>query len=997
MKNILTLSALMLLSLTFAGDPDDELRKPENAVHNLQAAEGLAVQLFASEPMMTNPTDMDMDDRGRVWLCEAYNYRPEINGNPVHPEGDRILILEDTDGDGKADKHTVFFQGPEVASPLGIWVMGHSALVSQSPYLWLLTDTDGDDRADRKEIVLQGVGGRQHDHGLHAVVFGPDGKFYFNFGNEGGQLLDKNNQPIKDLEGKEISLQNYRQGMVFRCDPDFTHFEVMGHNFRNNYEVAPDSYGTMWQSDNDDDGNQGTRINYVMDYGNYGYTDEVTGAGWQVNRTNIEAEIPRRHWHLNDPGVVPNMLQTGSGSPCGICVYEGDLLPEVFRGQPIHAEAGHNVVRAYAKTPDGAGYKSQIVNLLESKADQWFRPSDVCVAPDGSLFVADWYDPGVGGHAAGDQNRGRVFRVAPPSAARYTVPALNYSTPLNALAALSNPNLSVRYLAWNALHSMGDAAESELLKMFRHSPDNPLRARAFWLLAKGKNGAVHVRAAAQDKNPDLRIAAVRAARQGCAPVIEMVRKLASDLDPQVRRECALALRHSKDPAAPALWAKLAVQHNSQDRWYLEALGIGADGNWDVYFAEWLRLVQSPLTTAARRDIVWRARCAAAAPLLGQLATDPQVPLNDRLRYFRAFDFNDDKKATSEVLFNIVKKSAAQPEVLRLALRHLDAAFVKSNSEARAALRPLMAGLQGDDYLEFAERYQLPEESGRLFDMILKNDHRSKAAQVLMGSEAGTNLFEKALGDRSNEPQTLALLDAIRWSGGQRQLDFLQKAAFDKRRSELVRRTAFEYLGNSWGGEDLVLQLLKDKKIETYFIPAAVQGVSNAWRMPVRLEAQHYLGGSGTDPAKPIPDIATLTKIPGNVATGKKLFEQNCAVCHQVNGIGTNYGPGLSEIGSKLPKEGQYLAILYPSAGISFGYEGWEIHLRDKSVINSLIASQSEPDLVVKMPGGTLQTFKMADVKSKKQLPESLMTAGFHYAMDNQQLADLVEYLMTLKK
>jgi putative membrane-bound dehydrogenase-like protein len=287
------------------GDTLTEAQKrlPENAVRNLTVADGLEAQLFASEPVMTNPTNIDVDERGRVWVCEAYNYRPAITGNAAKKEGDRILILEDTNGDGKADKSTVFYQGPELESPLGIWVMGNQIIVSQSPYVWLFTDENGDDKADKKEILLQGMGGTQHDHGMHAFTFGPDGKFYFNFGNEGQTLKDKNNRVLRDKEGNDISLKNYRMGMVFRCNPDMSEIEVLGNNFRNNYEVAVDSYGAMWQSDNDDDGNKGVRINYVMDYGNYGYTDEMTGAGWQANRTNIEAEIPHRHWHLNDPGV----------------------------------------------------------------------------------------------------------------------------------------------------------------------------------------------------------------------------------------------------------------------------------------------------------------------------------------------------------------------------------------------------------------------------------------------------------------------------------------------------------------------------------------------------------------------------------------------------------------------------------------------------------------------------------------------------------------------
>src|SRR5690606_8867191 len=126
------------------------------------------------------------------------------------------------------------------------------------------------------------------------------------------------------------------------------------------------------------------------------------------------------HWHLNDPGVVPNLLQTGAGSPTGMVVYEGELLPREFRNQVIHADAGLNIVRAYSVKTDGAGYRAEIIDLLKGK-DQWFRPSDVCVAPDGSLIVADWYDPGVGGHQAGDQTRGRIYRIA-PSVNTYQIP-----------------------------------------------------------------------------------------------------------------------------------------------------------------------------------------------------------------------------------------------------------------------------------------------------------------------------------------------------------------------------------------------------------------------------------------------------------------------------------------------------------------------------------------------------------------------------------------------
>jgi len=190
---------------------------------------------------------------------------------------------------------------------------------------------------------------------VHAFVFGPDGKLYFNFGNAGEEIHDKDGKPIIDIHGNVVAAKGkpYRQGMIFRCNMDGSEFEVVAHNFRNNYEVSIDSFGTLWQSDNDDDGNRGVRINYVMEYGNFGYTDEMNGASWGTGWEKAKAkgaseeERPIYHWHQYDPGVVPNLLNTGNGSPCGICVYEGNLLPAVYRNQIIHCDAGPKIVRAY--------------------------------------------------------------------------------------------------------------------------------------------------------------------------------------------------------------------------------------------------------------------------------------------------------------------------------------------------------------------------------------------------------------------------------------------------------------------------------------------------------------------------------------------------------------------------------------------------------------------------------------------------------------------------
>jgi putative membrane-bound dehydrogenase-like protein len=639
------------------------MQAARESIGKFTVAPGLEVSLFAAEPMLRNPTDMDIDERGRVWITEGVNYRSTFQPwGTLQPAGDKVIVLEDTDSDGVADKQTVFYQGPDINSALGICVLGNKVIVSRSPNVFVLTDTDGDGKADKKEILFSGIGGVDHDHGVHAFTFGPDGKLYFCFGNLGGQLLDRDGKPVRDIEGNPVSNtgEPYRQGMVFRCNVDGSDVEVLAYNFRNNYEVAVDSFGTLWQSDNDDDGNRATRINYVMEHGNFGYTDELTGAGWFEKRTNLEKDIPSRHWHLNDPGVVPNLLMTGAGAPTGILVYEGNLLPEIFRGQMIHADALTRVVRSYPVQPDGAGYRAETVNILTT-SDTWFRPSDVCIAPDGSLYVADWNDATVGGHDMADRDlakmTGRVYRVA-PAGAKASVPKLDLKTAAGCVAALQSPNLSTRYLAWTTLKAMQHDGEKELLKVWSGKGDPRMRARALYVLAEIPGAAdKYVRQAVKDKNPDLRITGLRVAREKSLDVISYVKKLVDDSSAQVRRECAIALRHNPSPEAAKLWAELAAQHDGKDRWYLEALGIGADKQEDRFFDAWLAKVGKNWNTPAGRDIVWRSRAGKSAELLAQIIMDPATAESERARYLRAFDFikGPEKKAALVELLTMATK------------------------------------------------------------------------------------------------------------------------------------------------------------------------------------------------------------------------------------------------------------------------------------------------------------------------------------------------------
>ena len=149
----------------------------------LYLPDDLEASLWAESPLFFNPTNMDVDAKGRIWVTEALNYRlfrNDPNKFKHQEEGDRVMILEDKDGDGKAESSKVFVQDKDLTAPLGISVIGNKVIVSSGPSVIIYTDEDGDDKPDKKEIFLTGFGGYDHDHGLHAMMAGPDGKYYFN-------------------------------------------------------------------------------------------------------------------------------------------------------------------------------------------------------------------------------------------------------------------------------------------------------------------------------------------------------------------------------------------------------------------------------------------------------------------------------------------------------------------------------------------------------------------------------------------------------------------------------------------------------------------------------------------------------------------------------------------------------------------------------------------------------------------------------------------------
>jgi putative membrane-bound dehydrogenase-like protein len=1028
----LTVACAVTISGLLLASPHAQ-QAPEVTVSGMKTEPGLAVTLWAAEPQLSNATNMAIDERGRVWVLEGVNYRRQLRNQPdIRPAGDRILILEDTDNDGRADKVTVFDQSPDIRTPLGIAVLGDKVFVSQSPNITVYTK-DARDRIVSKEVFLTGFKGADHDHGVHALVFGPDGRYYFDTGNEGWDITDRSGTRVR------MDATSYFQGAAFRVNPDGTGLAVLAHNFRNPYELALDSFGTIFQSDNDDDGNAWTRLNYLMEGGNYGFRGPLNRT-WREDRGT--------HFHAELPGVVPNIARLGAGAPCGLAVYEGTLLPEKYRGQLLHAEAGKRIIAAYLQSDEGAGYSTRAESLVTA-ADTWFRPSDVTVAPDGSVFIADWYDPGVGGHGMGDPQgaRGRIYRLA-PTAARPTVPRLDLETPAGLTAALRSPNQDVFYLAHSRLTWQGHSA-LPLLRALWQGPDPVLRARALWLAgAIGPDGAAMVREALRDQDARFRVLGLRVLARNGADVVAAAQPLLHDPAPQVRREILLNLRDPRfmtppylvgdqAPAAPAVmdtWVALAKQYDAKDRWYLEALGIAARGREEAIYAR-LRAQRDGITPGVFNQLLVELRPKTALPDLVAVANDGAADVPRRLQALDALGSMQWPEAAHAVEALTVADGTPRPLVER-GFRHYSHQLFSMWPDARtsAALPAIMRIAFGIDTLQIAA----VETADALGDPQFAPDLLALARSESAAPDTRAAAVEVV--GRGRNPEHMAALEALAATGplpvrlaAVRARGFLGGAGANTWARGLVlggapnelRFEALRVLARTPEGLTMILDMADERRLPaelTSLATSLVNGAPGAQR-GAGGGISGFAGGRGGPASDPtvmaairaraatvlpvrtgsgpgaVPGMRTLERdFQGDAAAGRRVFENEaaCATCHSVGGQ-KKLGPDLSAIGEKFGKQALLDAILNPSEAIAPEYQVWVLATKDRGDVSGLIASDTSDAVIVNVSATEQIRLKPSDIVSRRPYRASIMPEGLLSNLTSQQIADLLEYLATLKK
>jgi putative membrane-bound dehydrogenase-like protein len=996
---------------TGASSPESEPIRQRSIVvgadsNTLYVPDDLEATLWAEAPMFYNPTNMDIDARGRVWITEAVNYR-KFNNKPEkrldHPEGERVMILEDTNGDGKADASKVFVQDPDLVSPLGIAIIGNKVIVSCSPNVVVYTDENGDDKPDRKEVLLTGFGGLDHDHSLHAVVAGPDGKYYFNTGNAGPHVVtDKDGWTLRSgslyvggtpynkiNHGNQVSDDGriWTGGMALRVNPDGSGLKVMAHNFRNNYETALDSYGNMWQNDNDDQV-VACRTSWLMEGANAGYFSSDGTRYWQADQRPGQT-IPTAHWHQEDPGVMPAGDISGAGSPTGVVVYEGDELGAQYRGMLLSAEAGRNVIFGYKPEPWGAGFRLPRTDFIstfpkvddnykwndvEKDTRKWFRPSDVTVGPDGAIYIADWYDPIVGGHQMQDsKGYGRIYRIT-PRGKNLKTPKVDLKTTQGQIAALLSPAVNVRMLGFEALQEQGDKVVEPVMALLS-SPNPYHRARAIFLLAHlGSEGQFEVERLLKAVDAPVRLIALRALRSitpensksnpaltaSQRALLPLLGNLSRDPSAAVRREVAIALRDVPYFDCRLMLLNLVKGYDGQDRWYLNALGLAADGKEEALMADLRQTMpDNPVEWNQRTaNLVWELHPASMVSQLKKRAETQTLTADSRRQAIVALGFIKSLpavKAMVELTKSADKDIADQANYWTGFRRGNDWATLLNWDE----VMPIKIAAEEQKMLD--KRQQLLDEhvtDAEKRKLAIEMSRDAEGAKVLIGLAADNKLsydLIKAAGPgiRTNKDQTIRTMgkDYFPW----------------KQQSPTASATA---------------------AVVTPSMP-----VVSSQNEPAKTTVSEPVALKTANASEPDSPIAKVAMLAGDERAGRTVFRTNCITCHRHGQQGNDIGPDLTQIHQKFDKNGLLDAIINPSAGIAFGYEPWLITTKGGQTYYGFLVSDGEQSVVVKGLKGQKHSIPTNQVFSRRQYKTSLMPDPTAMGLTNQQLADLTAFLL----
>jgi quinoprotein glucose dehydrogenase len=1066
--------------------PSDE---GEKAIAGIRTPKELKVSLWAAEPMLANPVCFAFDGKGRMYVAETYRLHAGVTDIRGHMnwlnddlasrtvadrvkllekwegdrvknyavEHDRVRLLEDTKGAGKADKSTVFADGfKNVPDGIGAGLLARDGKVWYTciPDLWLLQDTKGTGTADVKKSLHTGFGVHigYLGHDLHGLRMGPDGKLYFSLGDRGANVKD-GDKPIFNPDS----------GAVFRCNPDGSELELFAYGLRNPQELAFDQYGNLFTGDNNSDSGDKARWVYVVAGGDSGWR-----IGYQFDtavgvRGPFNAEKIWEPQHDGQPAyIVPPIANIADG-PAGLTYYPGLGLPERYQGHFFLADfrggsGAQSGIRSFANKPKGAGFE-----MVDAHEFIWgVLGTDVDFGPDCAVYVSDW----VAGW--GKPNKGRIYRVAYPEAEKdkdvqgvkkLLADGFKGRTLDDLIRLLEHKDMRVRQEAQFALAERGQEGLESFAGVVKESKSQLARIHAVWGMGQlGHKGApaykLLVDIANNEADPEVRAQALKVLGDGrvneepCyVPALESreprvrffaVQGLARiGTDNHALKAVTAMLRDNDDKDAFLRHAGVMALAAAKDRDAL--LKAGDDPSAAVRMGVLLALrrrgdaaVAKYLGDAEPRLVAEAARAINDEPIeaaLSQLAAlgdRTKLPSTLLYRVINA-NFRLGKPENARAVAAIAARSDV-PDALRIdALRALQEwakpkgrdrvmgvwrpLEPRPETVAQEAVRPVLGGIfSGPDKVrqeaaKVAANLGVKEVGPALFELVADT---KRPAQVRVETLRALATLKDERLDKATE---LALADAdprLRTEGRRvlaktKPAEALEQLAKVLDKGDVIEQQgAFAVLGEMKSPEAAALvsrslTRLLDGKLppETHLDALEAAAKFDAPEVKDKL-ARYEAGRSKTDHLAKYREAL----VGGDADSGRKIFlykaEVSCLRCHKVHGEGGEVGPDLTGIGAKQKRDYLLESIVDPNKQIAKGYESVILTLKNGRTVVGIVKAEDANEVRLMNAEGQTVVVPKKQIDDR-QTGKSAMPEDIVKNLSKAEVRDLVEFLAGLKE
>jgi putative membrane-bound dehydrogenase-like protein len=967
------------------------------------------IELFAEHPQIVTPTGIDVDSKGRVWAIESNTHFPP-EGYKGHPT-DRVLVMSDTDGDGKADRIIVFTDGLKHTMSVTIrpsWLSAtprapvNSVYVATRREILLFHDDDGDNKADRKDqiIHLETKGDYPHN-GLAGFAFDALGWMYFGFGENLGAEYK-----IVGSDGATLS-GGGEGGCVCRCRPDGAKLERWATGFWNPHASCFDAFGRLFTVDNDPDSRPPCRLMHIIRGGDYGYRFRNGRAGLH----------PFTSWNGEIPGTLPMVAGTGE-APSGILAYESDVLADDFRGNLIATSWGDHRIDRFRLKPHGASFTSSAEPLIVGGED--FRPVGIACAPDGSLYFTDWVKRDYTLHS-----QGRVWRISSSTKTKSAGNAYSQNSQLlNVRRQAARDRAAIPGARASLLAIVGDRAESARSRL-----------ETLWSLVNlsAPNAPVALTSAKLFATCD--VVATAAGWFINSPLLPMDQKelhvLAGDL--LVERMLGRPKRLADGGALLAILSQCRFAPGDR----LVPLALSVD---DPFI---LSVMVQTLARDFDRDgfVQYLSPEAVVTPRVRVamlLAARQRAPRDTSLVELGLADDQDPD----------VRRLAVQwvaEEQLRDLRPRVEAVF---NSNAVTS-DLFMAALAALEILDGGDAATIDKTPATQYVMpLLRDEGRSSSvrAQALrLISPAEPALDAGLLRGLLNGSDPLLQQEAVRTlqlASVDRAAPLLSRVADDAKRDGQLRADAVVGLAEAARSEKpggptrkLLARLLasddaalRRESLRSVRRLAAhdpgLQGAMKAMAKKLKPPAEASVGDHEladqmvlADPGqdltvsvrillskKPLNRDAWLVHLhrrqPDDVDAGRRLFYHSngpgCYKCHTVNGRGGRVGPDLSTIGRSHSREKLFDSMFEPGKEIAPQYVTWSFETADGKAHAGMIVHENEGKTIIGDAEGKLTELKTLDIVERSAQQKSVMPDNLLEQMTIQEFRDLIAYLESLK-